>query len=98
MGNEFCKKHGWLPPHAQNYSYWKNADGYLIIRLELPTSALEGKARQELETWCSTYEFECLYDKELLPFHNVDDIEVIVLVSKIKYRNAKECRKRGWIE
>ena len=98
LGNEFVKQQGWLPPHADHYSYWKNKDGHLIIRLEPYSSSLWQEARQELEAWCEKYEFECIYDQELLPFHDAEGIEVIVLVSKIKYRNARECKKRGWIE
>ena len=76
---------------------WKNQDGYLVVRMEPSDAALSSEASKELEAWCDKYEFKCIYDKELLPFHNTDGMEVIILISKIKYRNVKEGKKRGWI-
>ncbi|HAM77570.1 MAG: hypothetical protein J6P28_00785 [Treponema sp.] len=96
VGIKFWEKYGNIPPHADHYSHWKNKDGHLVIRLE--PYKLGEKSRKELEAWCEKYEFECIYENELLPFHNAEGIEVIILVSKIKYRNERECRKRGWIE
>ena len=95
IGVKFWEKYGYNPPHADHYSHWKNKDGHLVIRLE-PYKLCE-QSRKELEAWCEKYEFECIYENELLPFHNAEGIEVIILVSKIKYRNERECRKRGWI-
>lgn len=95
FGCKFREIHCDEPPNSDRPSYWKNKEGHLVIRMEPYT--LSSTARKELEAWCEKFEFECIYDNELLPFHNVDDIEVIILVSKIKYRNARECKKRGWL-
>lgn len=97
FGCKFYDKHKIKIPHMDRPSYWKNQDGYLVVRMEPYDTALSSEARKELEAWCDKYEFKCIYDKELLPFHNTDGIEVIILISKIKYRNAKECKKCGWI-
>ena len=97
FGSKFHDRYGCRPPHADRPTYWKNQDGYLVVRMEPYDAALSSEARKELEAWCDKYEFKCIYDKELLPFHNTDGIEVIILISKIKYRNVKECKKRGWI-
>ena len=97
FGSKFHDRYGCRPPHADRPTYWKNQDGNLVVRMEPYDTALSLDTRKELEAWCDKYEFECIYDKELLPFHNTDGIEVIILISKIKYRNVKECKKRGWI-
>ncbi|HBB43166.1 MAG TPA: hypothetical protein DCZ74_06585 [Treponema sp.] len=97
FGIEFYKKYKDPPSYVVDHgSYWKNADGHLVIRSELYSPSED--TRKKIEEWCEKFEFDCIYDKELLPFHDVAGIEVLVLVSKIKYRNARECRKRGWIE
>lgn len=97
FGIEFYKRYGPPPSYVVDHgTYWKNSDGHLVIRSEL--YPFEDDTRKKIKAWCEKFEFECIYDKELLPFHDADGIKVLVLVSKIKYRNARECRKRGWIE